>query len=364
MTQKKKLRIGILGCGPRGRQMAGISKLLPECCQLTAMSDNNENALDSARAFFPEVKFYSSSDALIDSDTVDAVITEIPPSVHTEYVIKALERGLHVLGEIPVVNSIEEGKLLWEKVNASGTLYMCGANPNYRAKTEFIIRLRDMGLLGSIAYIETEYMHDLRSMKDEWRRTYETCRYCTHSLGPVLKLLAGDEFVSVSCMSTGDHFHCGYSHNAMSALLRTENNVVVRFLTAFGLPQNGPHHATRIYCEKGIVELYNEKARLWLTDLNEFSAENDFFEIPFTPNVSDRPKGMNITDEELFRQASYGHNGSDIAMLRDFADAVLNGEPSPIGIREGLAMTLPGIYAAESAREGGTLKQIIYPWSK
>ena len=363
MTQKKVLKIGILGCGPRGRQMAGITKLIPECCRLTAMSDSDEDALNLTRAAFPEIKLYTSSDALLDSGTVDAVITEIPPSVHTEYVIKALARGIHVLGEIPAVNSIEEGKLLWEKVNASKALYMCGANPSYRAKTAFILRLRDMGLLGSIAYIETEYMHDVRTVKDEWRKTYETCRYCTHSLGPVLKLLAGDEFVSVSCMSTGDHFHCGYSHNAMSALLRTKNNVVVRFLTAFAMPQHGPHHTTKIYCEKGIVELYNEKARVWLTSLNEFSARSDFFEIPFTPNASDRPQDMKIIDEELFRQANYGHNGSDIAMMRDFADAVLNGKVSPVNIRDALAMTLPGIFAAESARENGALKQIVYPWN-
>lgn len=51
-------------------------------------------------------------------------------------------------------------------------------------------------------------------------------------------------------------------------------------------------------------------------------------------------------------------------MLKDFAEAILNGKTSPIGIREGLKMTLPGIYAAESAREGGALKEIKYPWSK
>ncbi|MBR2905571.1 MAG: hypothetical protein IKC08_06700 [Lentisphaeria bacterium] len=38
--------------------------------------------------------------------------------------------------------------------------------------------------------------------------------------------------------------------------------------------------------------------------------------------------------------------------------------PSPIGIKEGLAMTLPGIYAAQSAKEGGALKKIIYPRDK
>ena len=71
-----------------------------------------------------------------------------------------------------------------------------------------------------------------------------------------------------------------------------------------------------------------------------------------------------IIDEETFKKAHYGHNGSDNLMLKDFCDAILNNKPSPLGIREGLAMTLPGIYGALSAREGGVLKEIIYPWSR
>ena len=356
------VRIGILGCGPRGIQMGRITQLLPDCCLLTAMSDTDEAALANAREAFPDLKLFQSSDALLDSGLVDAVITEIPPSVHTEYVVKALDRGIHVLGEIPAVDSIEEGNLLWEKVQSSKALYMCGSNPNYRAKTGLILKLRDMGLLGKIAYIESEYMHDMRFFTDKWRKTYETCRYCTHSLGPILKLI-GEEFTAVSCMSTYDRIDCGMKHNAMAALLHTKSNIVVRFLTAFGLPYRGPAHTTRIVAEKGTVFLYNEKARIWLEGLNEFSNPNDFIEIPLSPNGNSRPGNLRILDENLFRLAHCGHNGSDNFMLREFAEAIINNKPSPIGIREGLAMTLPGIFAAESAREGGALKEIRYPWS-
>lgn len=358
----KKVKIGVMGCGPRGMQMARIVKLLPELFELTVMSDTNATALKNTAEAFPEIRLLESSDALLDSGAVEAVITEIPPSVHTEYVCKALARDIHVLGEIPAVDSIEEGERLWKEVNSAKALYMCGANPNFRVKTGLALKLKEMNLFGNIAYIETQYMHDMTGMADDWRKTYETCRYCTHSLGPVLELLDGDEFVSVSCMSTGDHFNCGRAHNAMAALLRTRNNVVVRFLTAFAISYKGPAHTTKIYAEKANVELTNERARVWLTALNEFSADNDFIDIPLTPTGSSRPRGMRILDEELFRKAHYGHNGCDIVMLQKFADAILNGRESPIGIRKALAMTMPGIYAALSAREGGELKQIHYPW--
>ena len=50
-------------------------------------------------------------------------------------------------------------------------------------------------------------------------------------------------------------------------------------------------------------------------------------------------------------------------MLDVFFKAIRSGDTSPISLREGLRMTLPGIYAAESARKGGQLMHIDYPWT-
>ena len=35
---------------------------------------------------------------------------------------------------------------------------------------------------------------------------------------------------------------------------------------------------------------------------------------------------------------------------------------APISLKEGLEMTLPGIYAEESAKRGGAVIRIRYPW--
>ena len=62
-------------------------------------------------------------------------------------------------------------------------------------------------------------------------------------------------------------------------------------------------------------------------------------------------------------QTKEGHGGIDYAMLDAFVKAIREGRPSPISLKDGLRMTLPGIYAAESARRGGELTRIKYPWS-
>ena len=57
-----------------------------------------------------------------------------------------------------------------------------------------------------------------------------------------------------------------------------------------------------------------------------------------------------------------GHGGMDYAMMDHVLQAILKGEPAPIDIRAGLAMTLPGIYAEESAKRGGEVLRMRYPW--
>ena len=57
-----------------------------------------------------------------------------------------------------------------------------------------------------------------------------------------------------------------------------------------------------------------------------------------------------------------GHGGIDYAMVDHFLKALLKGDKSPVSLRAGLAMTLPGIYAEESAKRGGEVLRMRYPW--
>jgi hypothetical protein len=59
-----------------------------------------------------------------------------------------------------------------------------------------------------------------------------------------------------------------------------------------------------------------------------------------------------------------GHGGMDYAMLDNFFKALLSGAPAPISLREGLAMTIPGIYAEESAKRNGEVIRMVYPWDE
>ena len=146
----------------------------------------------------------------------------------------------------------------------------------------------------------------------------------------------------------------------MAALFRTKSNVVVRLLVSFinnylgaGMPiAFSPPRAVssalrRIDFRKEPVE--SQRTLFYSSDLKLL---NNWVELPIAempPAYAGNPKAV-------------GHGGVDYAMLDAFIKAVKSGGPSPIGLKEGLRMTLPGIFAAESARQGGKLVRIKYPW--
>ena len=59
--------------------------------------------------------------------------------------------------------------------------------------------------------------------------------------------------------------------------------------------------------------------------------------------------------------AQTGHGGMDYAMMEDFFRCLREGKAA-ISVREGIEMTIPGIYAEASAKRGGKVLKIKYPW--
>ena len=94
-----KVRIGIIGMGNMGRFHADylINKKVGRC-ELTAVSDAFPANLERYKQF----KTFESSERLIRSGEIDAVIIATPHYSHTTIGIDALHHGLHILVEKPI----------------------------------------------------------------------------------------------------------------------------------------------------------------------------------------------------------------------------------------------------------------------
>ena len=57
-------------------------------------------------------------------------------------------------------------------------------------------------------------------------------------------------------------------------------------------------------------------------------------------------------------EASGGHGGADLKMMQAFIKCIIEDTKPPVDIDLGIRMTIPGIIAAESAKNGGQLMEI------
>lgn len=369
----KKIRVGVVGLGHRGRELIKISSEF-DFVNIAAVCDifphnwyscqwlSNEPLAE----MFPKTAFYEDYDTMLRNAGLDAVIVETGADIHAQFCIKALEMNINVLSDIPNVANLNEADALWKSAEKSSAIISTGANPNEQKFTVLLNEFYNKGLLGKPYCMEAEYIHwslpgSAESIhlneNGDWRKLLSPIRYCTHSLGPLLTIVE-EELRYVSCFGTGRHAPeseystIGNSDDMTCAQFRTDSGIIIRLMRNKRCRAQIGHHNYRVFGTEGYMERierfdnpvirYNSTKELD-TSLKEISGE-------FTP-----PAYRN-------NLKARGHGGVDYAMLEHFFTAVLNGSPAPISLKEGLAMTLPGIYAEESAKRNGEVLRMTYPW--
>ena len=96
-----KVRLGIIGLGAEGGMYAGfLAEGRVPTVEIGAICDIDTSK--RARAEELGVPFFEDYLDMIESDTVDAVVTTVPHYLHPQMGIEALKRGMHVLLEKPV----------------------------------------------------------------------------------------------------------------------------------------------------------------------------------------------------------------------------------------------------------------------
>jgi len=352
----KRLRIGIIGYGLRGAILGRACKGF-DGIEVAAVCDGGAAARDRACADFPGASTFTDDFSLFEKGNIDAVLVETPPETHAACSIEALKRGIHVLADVPAVHAIAEAPRLWEAARKSKAVYMMGATTNYWAFVDSGRDILSKGLLGKPFYCEADYVADLGEMTRQtpWRKYYEPIRYCTHSLGPILHWL-DEDLRSVSCFDGGSHAHGDpKEHDAMVAIFRTRSRVLVKLLTSFINAHPVPYHRYLMLGTQGYFErtqpLADGAQKVLLSSREIYGMSG----MTVLPVAESRPEV----------QAGIGeHGGSDFLMIRDFLASINDGAPVTIDIRRALRMTLPGLYALESAKRGGEVMTIRYPWDR
>jgi len=358
MTTLEKLNIGIVGACGRGKNFKSGCDAL-KIVRIHAVCDVNTDELDAARERLGADEAFDDYETMLDRSELDAVIIGTPMQFHVSQAIPALERGLHVLSEVPSGVSLKECEDLVRACAKSSGIYMMAENYCYNRQNVMVREIARQGLFGTPYYAVGEYLHELKELNEttKWRRKWQTgingVTYGTHSLGPILQWMPGERVVSVSCAGTGHHYidprgDAYENEDSCTMLCRMSGGglAVVRVDMLSDRP-----HAMHNHEFQGTDGCYEsprgpgEKHRVWLRsrcdDPNEWldlAELEDEFLPGFWKHASD-----------VATQA--GHGGGDYFEILDFVDAVTGKRPCPIGIHEAMDMTLPGLVSQQSIEQ-------------
>jgi len=353
------LRIGIAGLR-RGEGFATLFSARTDC-EVVAVCDNN---LERAQRVAEKVKAkaYDHYDDFC-RQPMDAIVIVTPPPTHFDCAVKALDAGKHVLCEIPSVVSFEEAEKLVSKVKQTGLKYMAAENVCYFPNIQRMHSIVRSGRIGKVMLAEGEYIHDCRTLmynrddglgggsdeKPSWRAFFDPIRYSTHEIGPFLMIME-DRIVSATCMETRFPEENGHGTLWMeTAIFRTQGGSVIRETVSFSVSREPAHHFYGFYGTKGSMETDRYQ---WTDNLKVY------IEGETTHEKMDNLSTSLIHPHAPAEARSGGHGTSEYYMVDDFVQSIIKDQCPPLDVHKGLDMTVPGICAAMSAKQGGKLIEV------
>ena len=319
----EQVRLGIIGIGGMGTQHAQnlLAGKVPEI-RLTAVADVRPSRLEYAREHFPEeVRRFSDGRELIDSGCCDAVLIATPHYYHPDFVVYALQHGLHALSEKPAGVYTRQVREMNEIARSSDKVFAIMFNQRtncvYR-KLHEMIRSGELGAMKRMNWIITDW-YRTQAYYDAagWKATWDgegggvLLNQCPHQLD-LLQWLCGMP-VKVRAFCHEAKWHDIEVEDDVTAYLEFENGATGVFVTSTGdAPGTNRLELTfemgRIICEGDqlVFDRLAENERSFCKTCKE---------------------GFKKPDMERIVIDTDGKNEQHIGVMKAFAAHILRGEP-------------------------------------
>lgn len=352
----KCVKVGIFGLG---RGWAYGPSFLACNSAIVAVCDKDPKRVENVCKIVGEgVVGYDDFDKFIEHD-MDAVLLANYYNEHTEYAIRCLEKGIHVLSECTSNATMAEGVQLVRAAEKSSAIYMLAENYPYMIFNKEMKRVCDGGTLGKLLYAEGEYNHPVdpeddgfrrhhMPYKKHWRNYLARTYYITHSLGPIMHMTgATPKRVSAfACYNPDSTDNLQGLYVGDSAAIITTLNDDGSVFRVTGCAGFGAHDNTYRVCgENGQIENVRGMGEKIMLRYNEWSTP----EGAASSSLYD-PK-WNDPDEALIKKT--GHGGSDFLIVRTFLECIRENKKPDFDVYFATTMASVGILAHRSVLEAG-----------
>ena len=377
----KKVKLAFLGVGPRGHGLAAEYSKHAQV-EITAVCDRADGTAEAVAAALnanreTEVKAFTSYEELLNGAAFDALMIAVDPDLQVEYAVDAMNRGIHVMTEVPAAFTIEQCRNLVDTVEKTGVKYQLAEQTRY---WHFIRQFREMakrGEFGKIIYAEGHYQHyeskwdnfiniktGNRVVTDDpacfldpdlhlsWRgRCFRIpIWYLPHTLSPLLSITGG-RISKVACFGTKPLSYAteGFPARDMQhAIMYNEDDVLFSVRASFSMPHGyNPVAGAHWYQIKG-TKASVELPRSDIDSGKLYRYGEGWSELPMQ---SDDPDA-----EEHIRNS--GHGGIDFYPIDSFVRAILEDSTPPMDVYKAVETAAPAILAAESCERGGVMLEV------
>src|SRR5262249_10549502 len=158
-----RVRFGIVGMGPRGRNgWLRTIKLVPHA-EVVAVCDRIEALAreGAAKAEIDPESAYVDLDAMLARPDVDAVGICVGTEHQTDLAERALGAGKHVICAVPLCYTLDECWRLVLAVERSGKKLALEEQTSFAPFVRTWQQMVQDGALGKIVYAESEYIHGM-----------------------------------------------------------------------------------------------------------------------------------------------------------------------------------------------------------
>ncbi|MEB7498972.1 Gfo/Idh/MocA family oxidoreductase [Leclercia pneumoniae] len=119
MSQEKKIRVAVVGCGRISKNHFGSIAQLSNEYELVAICDNDDKVLAAHKKEY-KVPAYLSLDEMLQNEKIDLVTLCTPSGIHASQTIKAAKAGVHVITEKPMATKWEDGLAMVRACDEAG----------------------------------------------------------------------------------------------------------------------------------------------------------------------------------------------------------------------------------------------------
>lgn len=163
-----KLKWGIIGTGGIAGSFAGALGSAKEGALLAVGSRAQETA-DSFGDKFSIPRRYSSYEALLADDDVDAIYIALPNHVHLEWAVKTTQAGKHVLCEKPLTINAAEAEEMIAEVKKTDVCLMEAFMYRCHPQTAKLVELIRDGAIGDVRVIQASFCYSLGESEEAYK---------------------------------------------------------------------------------------------------------------------------------------------------------------------------------------------------